>query len=204
MPVQPSVFSSTRDVRRKKFQGRADNGRLWSSQSARRPRNSAKVSGRSCSWFAQTCTVCRLRERPSSFGSDFKELSLALSAVKAVRLQRHFGNVTRQFALSVIVWQFSLDSVSGRRTRRLQSSTTRSSLVRLPNVMGIAASRFVARCKSSRRVRSPNLSGRLVSWLRRTFRDRSWTRSQMDSGSCERRFELRERHVSAVHVLPTL
>ena len=113
--------------------------------------------------LAQSLTVVRDLESPKFDGRKEILLSLADRAVKLIMFARQRGSATNLLWLKDSVWHVILDRVSGMRRRSLQSATTRSNLVRFPNVSGSVCSRFVAISKCLRCDRSPNLSGNSVS-----------------------------------------
>ena len=113
--------------------------------------------------FAQSLTVVKLRESPKFDGRKEILLSFADRAVKLIMFARQRGSATNLLWLKDRVWHVILDRVSGMRRRSLQSATTRSNRVRLPNVRGRVCSRFVAISKCLKCDKSPNLSGNSVS-----------------------------------------
>ena len=94
--------------------------------------------------FAQSLTVVNDLESPKFDGRKEILLSFADRAVKLIMFAKHLGSATNLLWLKDSVWHVILDKVSGILRRSLQSATTRSNLVRLPNVSGRVWSRFVA------------------------------------------------------------
>ena len=94
--------------------------------------------------FAQSLTVVKLRESPKFDGRKEILLSFADNAVKLIMFARHRGSATSLLWLKDKVWHVILDRVSGILLRSLQSATTRSNLVRLPNVNGKVCNLLVA------------------------------------------------------------
>ena len=83
-------------------------------------------------------------ESPKFDGRKEILLSFADNAVRLIMFAKHLGRATSLLWLNDSVWHVILDKVSGIRRRSLQSATTRSNLVRFPNVNGSVCSRFVA------------------------------------------------------------
>ena len=88
--------------------------------------------------------MVKLRESPKFDGRKEMLLSFADRAVKLIMFARQRGSATSLLWLKDSVWHVILLKVSGILLRSLQSATTRSNLVRFPNVRGSVWSRFVA------------------------------------------------------------
>ena len=110
--------------------------------------------------FAQSFTVLRDLESPKLDGRKEILLSLADRAVRLIMFARHLGSATSLLWLKDSVWHVILLKVSGILRRSLQSATTLSNLVRLPNVNGKVCNLFVAISRCLKCDKSPNLSGK--------------------------------------------
>ena len=113
--------------------------------------------------LAQSFTVVNDRESPKLEGKKEILLSFADRAVKLIMFAKHLGSATNLLWLKDSVWHVILDKVSGILLRSLQSATTRSNLVRFPNVSGRVCNLLVAISRCLRCDKSPNLSGNSVS-----------------------------------------
>ena len=120
-------------------------------------------SGSSSIIFAQSLTVVKLRESPKFDGRKEILLSLADRAVKLIMFARQRGSATNLLWLKDKVWHVILLKVSGILLKSLQSATTRSNLVRFPNVNGKVCNLLVAISRCLKCDKSPNLSGNSVS-----------------------------------------
>ena len=119
-------------------------GALWSNHRDFNLGRRDILSGNSSMILAQSLTVVKLRESPKFDGRKEMLLSFADRAVKLIMFARQRGSATNLLWLKDKVWHVILLKVSGILLRSLQSATTRSNLVRFPNVRGSVWSRFVA------------------------------------------------------------
>ena len=117
-------------------------------------------SGSSPIIFAQSLTVVNDRESPKFDGRKEILLSLADNEVKLIMFARHRGSATNLLWLKDSVWHVILDKVSGILLKSLQSATTRSNLVRFPNVSGSVCNLLVAISRCLKCDKSPNRSGK--------------------------------------------